>query len=70
MTVECQLGINCGTGLGEMEGEVKICSQPTCFHDRSGLLVPRECLLMLGLEKYNDSGKGSLQGKICVILWR
>lgn len=34
-------------GFGGMEGEVKICSQHTCFPSLVGWCVQRECLLVL-----------------------
>jgi hypothetical protein len=36
-----------GTGLGRMEGEVKICR----FSGQNGLWIPRGCLLELGTRK-------------------
>lgn len=38
---------NWGTGLEGAEGEMKICSWPTCLHHWSGLWVPRANLIFL-----------------------
>lgn len=35
-------------GIGGQEGEVKVCSWPSCFPVWRGLWLPRECLLELG----------------------
>ena len=40
---------DCRNCFGKAQGEVKICSQPTCFPGRNGPRVPRECLLELDL---------------------